>query len=76
MSGAPDRVVVVLESDLVMRAQNLGMDHAEDQHHGKLTQRLYSGRDVARVLGVTEELSGEQYVALREAYSSGWSMFW
>lgn len=67
----------MLESDLFTRATNLGMDHAEDRHHGRLERRLYSGRDVARELGVTEEqTAGDLYVALREAYESGWSSFW
>ncbi|MFJ4225654.1 hypothetical protein [Microbacterium sp. NPDC089695] len=62
--------------DLIMRATNLGMDHAEDEHNGTRGARLYSGRQIADALGVTEQLTGARYVALRDAYGSGWSSFW
>ena len=52
------------------------MDHAEDEHHGEKGVRLYSGRQVADALGIEEQLTGNEYVALREAYASGWSSFW
>ncbi|MBW9093086.1 hypothetical protein JNB62_05275 [Microbacterium jejuense] len=64
------------EDNLVDRARTLGGDHAEAQQMGKLHHRLYSGRDVARALGVVDQLDGDQYVALREAYDDGWSFFW
>jgi len=60
------------EESLTMLAQNLGMDHAEDDHHGKLHHRLRSGREVAAALGVAD-LDGEQLVALRDYYDFGWS---
>lgn len=66
----------MMTEDLVRQATNLGMDHAEDEHHGKRTRRLYSGRQVADALGVKDQLTGDQYVALRDAYGSGWSSFW
>ena len=60
------------EESLTMQAQNLGMDHAEADHHGKLHHRLRGGREVASVLGVND-LDGEQLVALRDSYNFGWS---
>jgi hypothetical protein len=59
------------EQDLTVRAQTLGMDHAEDDHHGKLHHRLRSGREVAAALGAGDP-DGEQYVALRDHYDFGW----
>ncbi len=60
----------------IQRAASLGMDHAEDEHQGAKGVRLYSGRQVADALGIEEQLTGNEYVALREAYASGWSSFW
>ncbi len=57
----------------VTQAITLGQDHAEDDHHGVEATRLYAGRQVAAVLNISEELSGDQYVRLREAYEDGWS---
>jgi hypothetical protein len=54
------------------RATDLGADHAEDSHHGRAVQRLHSGRQVAAALGITEELTSDLYVSLREAYNYGW----
>lgn len=61
---------------LIQRAINLGMDHAENEHHGAKGVRLYSGRQVADALGVEDQLTGSEYAALREAYANGWSSFW
>lgn len=52
MSVAPRRMAGMSEESLTMLAQNLGMDHAEDDHHGKLHHRLRGGREIATVLGV------------------------
>ncbi len=38
--------------------------------------RLYSGRQVADAVGVSDQLSGADYVALRDTHGSGWSLFW
>jgi len=53
------------------RAYELGMDHAEHDHLGKLHHRLHSGREIAAVMGLTG-LDGEQLVDLRDAYTAGW----
>ena len=63
------------EGDLISRAHALGMDHAEKDHNGRLHHRLYAGKEVARALGVSDSLEGDQYVALRESYEGGWSAF-
>lgn len=76
MSVADGTVDPMERDEMVRRAADLGGDHAEDEHHGKKNLRLYSGRDVARALDLPDDLDGETYVALREAYSNGWSSFW
>lgn len=58
------------------RAFVLGQDHAEDEHNGEAHKKLYAGRQIAAVLGLTDDLSGDEYVALRESYQQGWSSFW
>lgn len=55
----------------VRRAYDLGMNHADDEHAGQQNMRLHSGRDIARVLGITATV-GEQLVELRSAYNDGW----
>lgn len=56
------------------RSYELGMDHAELDHLGKLHHRLHSGREIAAVLGLTD-LDGEQLVGLRDSYNHGWSVW-
>ena len=57
-------------------AHSLGMDHSEAESHGEPFTPFYSGREVARALGITEELTGDEYVALRESYNSGRADYW
>lgn len=56
------------------RAYELGMDHAEHDHLGKLHHRLHSGRKIAAVLGLTD-LDGEQLIDLCDSYNHGWSVW-
>jgi hypothetical protein len=56
------------------RAFELGQDDAERHEHGTLTERCYSGREVAARLGIERE-SPDQLVALRESYNAGWSSY-
>lgn len=51
----------------------LGQDHAEEHNANGRGTRLYSGRDVARALGLPGTLDGDAYVALRTSYQAGWS---
>ena len=65
-----------LTDDQRARAWNLGGDFSESENGGKPGIRLYSGRDVAAALGITDELEGEDYVALLGAYEAGRSDYW
>lgn len=72
MSEASSIMVDMETTSLEEQARDLGANHAELNHLGKLHHRLHSGRDVASVLGA-DGLDGEQTVALRDAYDYGWS---
>ncbi|HKT57902.1 MAG TPA: hypothetical protein VJR25_14150 [Microbacterium sp.] len=62
--------------EMIRRAAALGADHAEAEHAGSSVSRLYSGRDIAQVLGLPSGLDGDTLVALREAYDGGRLDYW
>jgi hypothetical protein len=61
-----------MADDLLARAHELGADHAELNHRGRLHHRMHSGREIARALGAPD-LEGEQVLAIRDSYNFGWS---
>jgi len=63
-------------SERLTAATNLGMDHSETESHGESFTELHSGKQVAAAVGITDELTGDEYVALREAYQRGRSDYW
>ena len=65
----------VFGRNLVQEAADLGADHAELEHNGGKA-RLHSGKQVAdALLGSGHQLTGDEYVALRDSYFGGWSSF-
>ena len=72
VSDPPRKLLRMQTTSLEEQARDLGADHAELHHLGRLQHRLHSGRDVAAALGA-HGLDGEQTAALREAYNLGWS---
>lgn len=65
-----------MSQTLTQRAYELGADHAEAEAHGKPHPSLYSGKQIADALGITETLGGLEYVALHDSYQRGQSDYW
>ena len=61
--------------DHTQAAADLGMDHAEATNNGEAVPKIYSGRQVALALGISEDLTGAEYLALRDAYQGGQSSY-
>jgi hypothetical protein len=57
-------------------ARDLDANYEQASSDGQPVVRLYSCREVARALGLVDELTGDECVALLEAYERGCSTNW